>query len=770
MDLSKKIIIAIVSVCVVVIAGVFIGVNWNSLSVLFSGTKIYTYEQIEESYDKGYNDANTNEKQYLEQLNYFKKLYEDNNLELVNCRNQIENLTNSNNNYKSQVEDLTEQKTNLEYSISSLESIKLENEETIRENNKNISSLQEEVEKLKSDNNTNIENITKLQNQILTLQSLNVQLQRTNELNISTITTLNNQVSSLNTQISDLTFQIQNNNSNTSILNNKIAELEKSVAYYEQYIANLENSEQVVITFEFNGSVYNIQIVNKGSNVNVISPTSTEKVIFNYWEINGEQIDLSTYTFNSNVKVVANITLKNSVQFNANDSVVDTQYVLKNASALLPTPPIKDGYVFECWTLNGIDSVDIENYKITEDTIFYAKFTKLHNVIFMYESEELDTIEVKNGEYATAPSVDNTSYKVFNGWLLNGVSVDISEYKVVADTVFTASITYCYDVTFMVDDEVYNTQIVEKDKYALSPTNPTKSGYLFKGWSLDKNTLVSVASNTITSNTIYYSIFEKVKTLVSKEWNGLSNFSGMYVWTDGINTYYSSGEQQYVLDKETSTWNIIIWNVSNINGSYAWTDGNNSYIASSHYDSNLRKTVYDNYILDKETLTWNAISWNNIPDFNPNDVWKDNDNIYYSNAHKFDKNTLTWLSFSISFPVSNSQVSISNIRTIDGSAYYFATPQWAVYKFNGKSWDKTSSFGQYSDAKNLWFDGENYHFSYYNYGFKDYIFNTETMKWTSNTILFDFDEDYSPSQFGNYIWTDGINTYYSNYSHQYILV
>ena len=37
-------------------------------------------------------------------------------------------------------------------------------------------------------------------------------------------------------------------------LNNKIAELESSIAYYEQYIAGLESNDQVVATFEFNGS------------------------------------------------------------------------------------------------------------------------------------------------------------------------------------------------------------------------------------------------------------------------------------------------------------------------------------------------------------------------------------------------------------------------------------------------------------------------------------------------------------------------------------
>ena len=39
------------------------------------------------------------------------------------------------------------------------------------------------------------------------------------------------------------------------------------------------------------------------------------------------------------------------------------------------------------------------------------------------------------------------------------------------------------------------------------------------------------------------------------------------IWTDGDNTYYSYGSNQYILDKATSTWNTKTWNgFSNIYG------------------------------------------------------------------------------------------------------------------------------------------------------------------------------------------------------------
>ena len=47
----------------------------------------------------------------------------------------------------------------------------------------------------------------------------------------------------------------------------------------------------------------------------------------------------------------------------------------------------------------------------------------------------------------------------------------------------TASYTYKYDVTFMSDSAEYDTQIVTSGNYATEPSQPTKTGYTFKGWS-----------------------------------------------------------------------------------------------------------------------------------------------------------------------------------------------------------------------------------------------------------------------------------------------
>ena len=69
------------------------------------------------------------------------------------------------------------------------------------------------------------------------------------------------------------------------------------------------------------------------------------------------------------------------------------------------------------------------------------------------------------------------------------------------------------------------------------------------------------------------------------------NFSddiGANIWTDGTDTYFSLGydEYQYKLNRETGKWEKIIWTVPGPGATYiygrnVWTDGENIYYSSS---------------------------------------------------------------------------------------------------------------------------------------------------------------------------------------------
>ena len=241
--------------------------------------------------------------------------------------------------------------------------------------------------------------------------------------------------------------------------------------------------------------------------------------------------------------------------------------------------------------------------------------------------------------------------------------------------------------------------------------------------------------------------------LQTKTWSGLTSFYSNYIWTDGEYIYYSSGSNQYVLDKSTSTWSTKTWSgFSNIYGNSVWTDGDNIYYSYSG----------SNYILNKSTSTWNTKTWSGYSNFDGTDIWTDGDNIYYSYSGKqyvLDKSTSTW-----------SEKTWTGLTTFNGAKiwtdgdnvyhsnveYHYvldkSTSTWSIKVWNGL----TEFSGNY-----IWTDGNNI---YYSLNSDQYVLDKSTSTWSTKTWTG------LTSFTGNYIWTDEDNIYYSSASNQYVFI
>ena len=543
----SKILVSVIAVLVIAFTGILLYAYWPAITGTINNNKYYTSKEVQNAYDQGYADGNKSETELTAQVEYYRTLVDDYYIQVELLNAEIQTLSYDNNEKTASIEKLTSQKNELLANVENLTSINASNEELIKNQKNEIESMQKEIAILSKSNENKDEEIGILNNQITNLQSLVSQLQTTNSLNVETISNLNAQIVSLNSQISDLTLQVQNNSGNVTSLNNKIAELEKSIAYYEQYIANLESGSQVVATFEFNGSVYNIQVVNQNDIVSVTTPTSTDYVIFNYWMVDGVQVDLSTYPITTNTKFVANVTYKYDVVYKVDNNIYNKQIVIQNGIANIPANPTLEGYSFDGWTTNGVDIVDPSTIEITQNTVFVAKFTKLHTVIYMYENEVIASEQVRNGELAQGKVVEDTIYKKFNGWLLNGSKVDLTNYQVTGAITLIADLTYSYDVKFMVDNEVYDNQVIEENGIAILPENPTKEGYIFKGWMLDDIVYTDISKIIITEGTIFQAYFtEPYAMLVTG--STFNTRMGTAV-TDVIFDYYTDKENKtYMVD------------------------------------------------------------------------------------------------------------------------------------------------------------------------------------------------------------------------------
>lgn len=246
-------------------------------------------------------------------------------------------------------------------------------------------------------------------------------------------------------------------------------------------------------------------------------------------------------------------------------------------------------------------------------------------------------------------------------------------------------------------------------------------------------------------------------TWAKKDWGELTQFDGSYVWTDGKNIYYSHSEQQYQLDKSTSTWNTKNWGnkLTSFDSTDIWTDGNNIYYSYDQYQ----------YRLNPNNSKWEEITWDEpLKEFQGRYTWTDGEKIYYSlstNQQYYLGENNTWESQTWDddgfIPLSGEYI------WTDGKNIYYSNDfqQYQLDKttstWNEKTWSgvTTRFFGQY-----IWTDGTNIYYSYATPSTTQHhqLIDKANGIWSDKTWngFTDFG--------GRNVWTDGVNVYYSHYA------
>lgn len=243
----------------------------------------------------------------------------------------------------------------------------------------------------------------------------------------------------------------------------------------------------------------------------------------------------------------------------------------------------------------------------------------------------------------------------------------------------------------------------------------------------------------------------------SRDWSGLTSFAANYIWTDGTNIYYSDiwhPENNSKLNG--NTWEPITWTgLTAFAGSDVWTDGTNIYYSSTSDQYKLNGT------------TWEVMTWTGLTNFYGKHVWTDGTDIYYSNgSDQYKLNGTTWETMNWTGLTSFYGSYIWSDGTNIYHSYYSSH-----HKLNGTTWESvtwtglTNFYGNY-----IWIDGTNIYCSYSTsngegvytqYHYKLNGTNWDTMIWSGLTGGEDF--------YGYKTWTDGIYTYYSDWSTQYRL-
>lgn len=588
----KATIISLLSVLLIAAVGIGIYCTMPAIIGTIDGSRYYTAEELQQSYDRGYADGAKSETELLGQLQYYRDLVD-------------------------------------EYYI-------------------NVNTLNQEIALLTQNN------------EILKA------LARDNE-----------QI------INNLQAVIDANSDKIASLNDEINGLKKSIAYYEQLIANLEIEGQVVVTFEFDGKVYNFQVVDKNTTVIVNDPVSTEYVIFNGWTVDGQPVDLNEYRVTTNTRFIADVTYRYKISFVADNTQLDSYIITKGDTITAPATPTKDGYAFDGWSLDGVNPINLDSHVVTEHTVFIAVFTKLHTVTFVQNGETIATKTVRNRDYVVAPEIEIGKNKVFNGWKLGNEIIDLTSYPVTSDLTLIADISsagsYFEEVTIAGTDKINGPSYI---------------------WTDGINTYYSSFDTQLVLN-------KATMSWEPKTWNGYSPPTGYNIWTDGTNTYFTnSTSYSYVLNSATSTWSQIkfggaYYAVSS--GSNIWYDGDKVYYSLYQYNQ---------YVFNKDTLSWEKMVWNGYSDFSGG-TWSDGENCYLGTKYILDRATNTWVEKTwygldniAAFSIWTYGSEVYGISTAGGVDTHYVldrdTDTWYIKEWDGFAPHYSNSF---------WTDGENCYYT-----------------------------------------------------------
>ena len=236
-------------------------------------------------------------------------------------------------------------------------------------------------------------------------------------------------------------------------------------------------------------------------------------------------------------------------------SVVDNVTLLDDSTVTKPVNPTKDGYTFVKWELDGEEyNFDTKiNKNITLKAVWEKVEVKDNNkpnnnnttttkpkpdnnndnkkdpvVVTKYTvtfdsagGNGFNTQTIVKGNKASNPGSPSKSGYTFKGWTLNGNAYNFnsavnSNIRLIAkwEKVVVAPTTYL--VTFdSAGGNEFNTQTIVKGNKASNPGSPSKSGYTFKGWTLNGNAYNF--NSAVNSNIRLVAKWEKVITY-SIEW------------------------------------------------------------------------------------------------------------------------------------------------------------------------------------------------------------------------------------------------------------
>lgn len=247
-------------------------------------------------------------------------------------------------------------------------------------------------------------------------------------------------------------------------------------------------------------------------------------------------------------------TITYSIKFETDGgSVVMSQTVAKGEKASKPVDPTKDGYVFKEWLYQG-KNYDFSS-SVTTDLTLTAKWIEIsqdsETFVVKFDSDGGTTIPnqvIEKGNNVEQPSDPIKEGYEFKGWTLND---ELYNFDIIVEENLELKATWekiedekndskKYTVTFNSNggSNVSSQTVIEGNKVK-QPSNPTRSGYTFNGWTL--NGKAFDFNSKITGNITLVANWEKTVSYEAPTLKGeltTPETLGQYTYLLSINTDY----------------------------------------------------------------------------------------------------------------------------------------------------------------------------------------------------------------------------------------